>query len=594
MINSAAQIPKNLLKLRHIPNAGSLLALSVLVGFIGGAGAIGFHLSLEILSHYILGDLAGIKLYGSDGSGVIPRWLFFLIPVTGGLLSGFIVYRFAPEAAGHGTDAMIDSFHNGGGRVRKRVPLVKAITSLITISSGGSAGIEGPIAQIGSGMGSILTRFFKMTTRYRRLMLLAGTAAGLGAIFKAPLGGALTSVEILYKEDFESDAIMTSIIASVVAFTTYTAYAGHIPVFGNLPEFEFHNAYELLFYLLLGGLCAPASWFYVKVFYYIHDFFARLKIPNTLKPAIGGLVVGLLFYLRPEIIGGSWEHLVQAMDGTMVAKFGQNTFLVLLLIGFIKILATAFTVGSGGSGGVFGPSLFIGGMLGGAMGYSLNYWFPEIVTQPGAFVLVGMGAFFAGAAKAPIASVVMVCELTGTYSLLPPLMFASVVHIAIAKKWSIYRNQVDNKFSSPAHRAEMNIDILKYVTVGDVLPEVKTAYAVHPNNTLKDLEEVLSSSEDDIFIVTDQGNLVGLLDVQTVRKVIFDPSVASLVIVEDLMRPPRMLLEKMDLHLALQIFIKSQLIQLPVVDDNNKVIAMLRHQDIITAYDNIIRGKTQT
>ncbi|MGL1902089.1 MAG: chloride channel protein [Fibrobacterales bacterium] len=584
-------VSKAIKKARIISNTGPLLLFSAGVGVITGLAAVVFHFILDQSVEHILGTFAGVAPWGSDVTALIPRYLFFIIPTLGGLLSGILVYKLAPETAGHGTDAMIDNFHNKGGRVRKRVPFVKAITSIITIASGGSAGIEGPTAQIGSGIGSLFSRLFTVTTKMRRLIMLSGTAAGLGAIFKAPLGGALTSVEILYKEDFESDGFLSSIIASVVAYTTYASIVGYGAVFGDLMEFTFTGPKELVFYCLLGVLCAPFSWVYIKTFYAIRDFFAKLPIPNMFKPAVGGLAVGIIFYIRPEVISGGWDYLIDAMQGDL-AVGSSTTMLVLTLlaISVVKILATSFTVASGGSGGVFGPSLFIGGMFGGALGYTCHALFPEIVTQPGAFVIVGMGAFFAGAANAPVATVVMVCELTGNYNLLAPLMIASAIHIYFAHKWSIYENQVHNKFSSRAHRNDMNIDVLKNLMVKDVIDPSRPIVRVNRMDSLKKLERVMANTDEDLFLVVNNDDtIIGLVDTHTIRKVIFEESASELVIVDDMMDKVQLLYEHMDLHTTLQAFLRHGIGELPVVDSEGKIISTIKQKDIINAYNDILK-----
>ena len=347
-------------RIRHLNHQGPILLVSAVIGLVGGFVAISFHSLLEYLHHLIIIEWAGID---SLKDPIIPRYLFWLVPTLGGLVSGILVFKLAPETAGHGTDAMINTFHNKGGKVRKRVPLVKSLTSIFTIASGGSAGYEGPVAQVGSGLGSMLTRLFKLHPKNRRILTLAGTAAGLGAIFKAPLGGALTSVEVLYKEDFETDAFLTSIIASVVGYTTYCTFLGYEPVLSSVPRVVFNDFRHVFFYLLLGVLLAPFSWVYVKVFYSIRNGFRKLSIPQHFHPAIGGLFVGLLFYIEPRIIGGGWSYL---LDIFFVDSPSFWFALSLLGLCIFKIVATSFTVGSGGSGGVFGPSLFIGGVIGGA------------------------------------------------------------------------------------------------------------------------------------------------------------------------------------------------------------------------------------
>lgn len=581
------RLPQRLRHLRLINTKGPILLLATLIGVIGGLGAIGFYALLKLCLGFFLGKLAGVEPFGNEG--IIPHYLFFLIPTMGGLVSGYIVYKFAPEAQGHGTDAMINTFHNKGGKVRKRVPLVKAISSILTISSGGSAGYEGPVAQIGSGMASLVSKFFHVSTKTRRILTLAGTAAGLGAIFKAPLGGAITSVEVLYKEDFESDAFLTSIIASVVAYATYCSVMGYEAVFSTLPKYLSENLWELLGYIVLGVLCAPVSWTYVKTFESVQKLFLKIPGPIYIRPAIGGLAVGIMFYGVPEIIAGGWNFLVDVMR---TPDYSLKAAGILLMLAFMKMIATSFTVGSGGSGGIFGPSLFIGGMLGGAVGTALNYFFPAIIHHPGSFVLVGMGAFFSGAANAPIASVIMVCELTGNYNLLAPLMLASAIHIFLAQKWSIYGSQVKNKFSSRAHKYDINVDVLRGVIVGEVLKDINKSFlTVAPSDSIKSLEKLLSDTESDMFPVVEKQKIIGILDVHAIRKAIFDQSISSLVIVEDLMEKVTFLRKDMDLHTASQVFLRSGHQELPVISQETKeVFATLKSNEIMNAYDSCIKS----
>jgi CIC family chloride channel protein len=480
---------------------------------------------------------------------------------------------------------MIDNFHNRGGKVRKRVPLVKAVSSIITISTGGSAGHEGPTAQIGSGLGSIVSRLFRVPEKMGRLLLLAGTASGLGAIFRAPLGGALTSVEVLYKEDFESEGFLPCIVASVVAYATFTQITGLTGSVFHIPNMQAASAVELFFFALLGVLCAPVSWLFVRSFYFSIDTFRSIPIPRHFKPALGGLGVGLIAYFCPQAVGGGWEYLGQAMHG-------QIAFHVLLWIVGFKIVTTCLTVGSGGSGGIFGPALFIGGMLGGAFGFSMQYIAPGIVQNPATYILVGMGAFFAGAANAPIASIIMVCEITGNYDLLAPLMLASVIHIMLSRNWSIYKNQKFNKFDSPVHKEELNTDILKSIPLSSAFTSDDSTQILHPEDSLNKVKSLMGDSEQDMFPVVDSNNmLVGLLGMGTIRKVILESSAQVLVIVEDMMTPSYYLRESMDLHTALQYFLRSHQKQLPVMPpegEKQEILGLMTYEDIMQAYDKYL------
>ena len=510
-----------------------------------------------------------------------PRpWLLFLVPVFGGLLSGLLVYTFAPEAEGHGTDAMIDAFHNKEGIIRGRIPFVKGLASIITLSTGGSAGREGPIAQIGAGFGSWLGQVLKLDVKDRRLLLLAGTAGGLGAIFRAPLGGALTSIEVLYKEDFETEGAITSIVASVVAYTIFTFFLGHGHIFST-PELKFRDPTELIFYAILGLICAPLGGLYSKIFYGMRDhFFKKIPIKKHFIPAIGGIGVGLIGLFIPQVMGGGYGTIQAAI-------LGQVTITLMAALIFLKMLTTSFTISSGGSGGVFGPTLFIGGMIGGVVGQLAHMYFPGIITQPGAFVLVGMAAFFAGVANAPMGAMIMVCEMTGSYGLLAPLMLVSVISIMFSHKWSIYEKQVKNKFHSPAHVNDMTVNVLQEIKVGNIFRPEAVVTALSGSMKFKDLKDVISRTKESYFPVVDaDGRLTGILNLHDIRTVLFEEGLSDLVVVGELASPPVYVRPEDDLFQALSKFIDSGYGQIPVVDDakGGLILGLLEHEDVIAAY----------
>ena len=428
------------------------LGLAAVIGCVTGFVAVAFHYGLE----------TAVNVVSMPWTlGLVPDWVFGVVPALGGLIVGLFIHKVAraPETAGQGTDKMIYSFHNQGGNVRARVAPVKFLASIITLSTGGSAGYEGPISQIGSGIASTICKLFKMPRMLRGQFLLAGTAAGLGAIFKAPLAGALTSVEMLYREDFESNAFATSIVSSVVSFTVYIAFVGTAPIISGVPAIPFTNGVELFACALLGIFCFPFSYLYVRCYYASERRFNKWTIPLWLKPAIGGAFISFLVVTFPEVSGGGFDFIDSLMAG-IVPHSALGVFFLLQVV-IAKIVATALTVGSGGSGGVFGPSLFIGGVVGAIFAGICELLFPGLIRMPEMFILVGMAAFFAGAAKAPIAGVVMVCEMTGSYSLLPGLLIAAVMHMAFSRNWTIYKSQVLNKFASPAHRRDMDREIIQ-------------------------------------------------------------------------------------------------------------------------------------
>ena len=573
--------------------------LGILIGVVSGIGAAGFFYVLQLVKHFTFHGLAGYaspapqgELLFEAGSGLQFRpWVFFLLPLVGGLLSGLIVYRFAPEAEGHGTDAMIDAFHNKGGRIRPRVPFVKSIATICTLACGGSAGREGPIAQIGAGFGSMVAGFFKLSDRERRILLLAGCGAGLSAIFRAPLGGALTAIEVLYKEDFETEALIPTIISSVTAYIIFTLFFGSQPIF-YFPGYTFADPRELIFYALLGLICIPLGIFYIKVFYGMRDrIFRSINIPRYYKPMLGGLGVALIGLWFPQIYGDGWGWL-------QLAILGKLSISVMLAIALMKIFATSCTISSGGSGGVFGPTLFIGGMLGGAIGLLSNHFFPEIIGHPGAFVVVGMASFFAGVANAPMGSLLMCSEMTEGYGLIVPLMLVSIIALLFTRKYSIYEKQVQNRFYSPAHIGDFTINILEEMKVKDyyspkAIPPIArtTPYGV--------LKNIFAASINDCFPVCDEsGEIIGCINWHQARPIVFEHGLDQLLIAQDLMITPAATLTPDDsLYEALIKFLntdqKEGLIVNP--ENPNQVLGVLRHDDLVHAYNReITRRKNET
>lgn len=557
------------------------ILLAALIGVVTGFVAIAFHETLSFVTYWVR--------YPWTGEASLPYWTFMVIPPLGGLICGILIHVLTktPEAAGQGTDNMIYAFHHQGGRVRKRVAPVKFLSSIITLGSGGSAGYEGPISQIGSGIASSICSLFKMPRSLRGQFSLAGTAAGLGAIFKAPLAGALTSVEVLYKEDFEAGAFATSIVAAVISFTVYTAWIGIEPMFPGVPNFNFVNAKELFFCALLGIFCVPFSLLYVWSYNETEKRFSRSNMPSILKPALGGLFVGILFIAYPEIAGGGFGFIGDLMqDKQTVAGLGVLT---LAAIAIAKIVGTAFTVGSGGSGGVFGPALFIGALVGASFAGIIALLFPGVLREPEAMILIGMGAFFAGSSKASIAGVVMVCEMTGSYSLLPGLLIASVMHVALSRRWTIYKSQVKNKFASPVHRAEMDPDVLRVITVGEVMIKAPI-HILQANDVLSTVKPFMDSKH--TFPVYDQEKYIGLLEMNSARyNLITAPTLSEQILVSDCVVKVPLLNRSLDLHSAMRLFLRLGNTDFYVKNKEGAIVGLLSHSSILKAYDNTVSQK---
>jgi CIC family chloride channel protein len=581
----------------RMKSIGRWIVLGMTVGVVSGLGAILFNYLLISGSRFFMTDLVAWVIPESFRAvrilGFPPgQWLMIVIPALGGLISGFLVYRFAPEAEGHGTDAMIDSFHRKGGAVRPRVPVIKTIASAITIGSGGSAGKEGPIAQIGSGFASILATLLKMDEPSRRLMLLAGAAGGIGAIFKAPLGAALFATEVLYrKPEFEFEGIIPCIISSIVAFTVYSLHTGYGTIF-TIPNLAPVTApVELLLYGIFGILCAAVGYVYIRFFYGMRDFFAsRLRVNKIYRPAVGGLLLGLLAFFLPEVLGGGYGWIQSAIDGRMAMR-------LMLLLVFAKIVSTSLTIGSGGSGGVFAPSLFIGAMLGGFYGHFCGSLFPQWSLHPSAFVLVGMGGFFAGVAKVPIASLIMVAEMTGGYSLIVPLMIVSTISYLLLGDVSLYEKQVPARIDSPAHLGDFAVDTLEHVCVSDAVPPDRKVETI-PENCSFDalLQRIVDSTQSNFPVVDANGCLTGILSISDVRRVMLAEELHNLVVAKDVATENILTVTPGDdLKTALRMMTKAEVRELPVVDpgDPKKLISMISRKDIIrTYYEKIEKVKT--
>jgi CIC family chloride channel protein len=555
-------------------------------------GAILFNFLLQRGTQFFMKDLLTLvlpkELHEVPFFGIpLSRWMIVWIPALGGLLSGLIVFHFAPETEGHGTDAMVESFHRKKGVVRRRVPIIKTIASAITIGSGGSAGKEGPIAQIGSGFASFLASLLKMDERDRRIMLLAGAAGGLGAIFKAPLGSALFATEVLYRRpEFEFEGIIPCILSSIVGYTVFTLYYGWGTLFRIPTLIPVITPSELLLYAIFGMVCAIAGFVYISFFYGLRDrFFKSLVLPRSLKPAFGGLLLGALAFFFPQVLGGGYDWIQSAIDGNLTVK-------LMLVLAFAKIVATSFTISSGGSGGVFAPSLFIGAMLGGFYGNLCSELFPDLVINPSAFVLVGMGGFFAGVAKVPIASLIMVTEMTGGYSLIVRLLIVSTISYLLLGEFSLYEKQVPMRVDSPAHTGDFAIDILDHISVREALPPDRKVETIPEGMGFEEIIKLIVDSNQSNFPVVDQDNrLRGILSLTDIRRVMLEKELHSLVVAKDMGTEEVLTVTLEDnLNTALKKMTEAEIRELPVVskEDSRRVISMVSRKDVIRTYHNEI------
>lgn len=447
-----------------------LLVAGALVGVIAGLGSIAFYSALKWATELFLGQGVGFipPAPASEGATVVEtisrRWMIPVITTVGGFISGLLVYKLAPEAEGHGTDAAIESFHHNEGLIRTRIPVLKLVASAVTIGSGGSAGREGPTAQIAAGFGSLVGRVFKLSTHERRILVAAGIGAGIGSIFKAPLGGAVLSMEILYLEGFEVEALVPSLVASTIGYTLYSTWAGFTIIFGSEFSATFQDPYSLGFYAALGTMCGLIGILYPRCMYRLRDYFRSWNIPNSLKPAIGGLGVGIIGLFLPQVLGMGYGWIQLVMQPQISIPLG-----IMVLLIFAKIAATSLTIASGGSGGVFAPGLFIGAMIGAAFWAGLHGAVGHVPPTPEGFVVVGMMALFGGVAHAPLAVMLMVADMTASHTMLAPAMIAVGISYFIVGQTTIYESQLPSPALSPAHGGRYSIPVLRRLRVKDAM-----------------------------------------------------------------------------------------------------------------------------
>ncbi len=579
---------------KDIKVAGKWLFRFILIGLIAGCGAILFHYLCGLGMHYFLDLMAGYRPDHPAGEHLLlpstdtpfNRWMLLILPALGGLVSGWLVYTFAPEAEGHGTDAAIDAYHHKGGLIRSRIPIIKTIASTITLTTGGSGGREGPIAQIGAGFGSFLAQKLKLSERERRIMMAAGIGAGVGSIFRAPLAGALFAAEVLYRDpDFESEVIIPAGISSVVAYCIFCLVFGWGSLFDS-PDFKFQNPLELGPYLVLAGVLVVTAVLYIKVFYGMIGLFHKLKVPNHIKPAIGGLCTGIIGFFLPYTLAFGYGMAQQAI-------FNQLAISTLIALAIGKIFTTSFSIGSGGSGGVFGPSVVIGGAMGGAVGKLFHSFIPNIVAQPGAFVIVGMAGFFAAASNAPISTIIMISEMTNSYHLLLPSLLVCSVCYLLSQRWTIFENQVKSRIDSPAHAGEFMIDVLQTIKVGSLRHLIKDVRCVNEDMMFSEFKTIFPSTKQHYFPVMNKtGALSGIFSSTDIREVIFTPHIEQLVVMKDIMTTDLIytyLTE--DLNTVLFKLTQKNIDALPVVeeDDHGELIGLIYRRDIISFYNDHIK-----
>ncbi len=610
---------------RRLRPQARLLGLSLGIGVIAGLGAVVFYLATRFVFYYALDVLVGYHAHGpANEPPLFPEsaesfrwWLLLIVPAAGGLVSGFLVYTLAPEAEGHGTDSAIAAYHFKGGQIRPLVPLVKIVASAVTLGTGGSGGREGPIAQIGAGFGSWLGGLLRLRPAERRLLMAAGMGAGIAAIFRAPLAGALFAAEVLYRSpDFESEVVIPAALASITAYCTFGLIFAHWAGLGWDPLFAidpdllkqmvFTDPLHLVPYLLLALFMAVLAMLYTRSFYGLTELFRRVPLRPHFKPALGAFlaaVVALVLYFALHemrvfaVLSFGYGILQDSLTRIPGESADLSLAVLLLAVAVGKIVTTGLTIGSGGSGGVFGPSMVIGGCGGGALGILLNRVFPAgWMPPPASFILVGMAGFFAAAAKTPLSTLVMVSELTGNYNLLLPTLWVCTIAFLLSDEQSIYSSQVASRSRSPAHQGAYVREVLTGLRVGSFITPLHQTPFLDPGARVAEVIERLNGSPFQAVPVVDaEGRLQGMVTMEEVLLASQSPHLRTLLVAADLMRAVPPLTPDDPLDQAMELFVESDLLVLPVIEeaDSQRVLGIVKRADISGTYLRHLQG-TQT
>lgn len=571
-----------------------LIVTSLIVGIGTGVGAVIFR--------YLIDGVAWISyVWIPSITGAWGRGYVILVPAIGGLCVGLLVYFFAPEAKGHGVPEVMEAVALKGGRIRPVVAVVKSLASSITIGSGGSAGREGPIVQIGSALGSTVGQLFQLSDNRIRNLVACGSAAGIAATFHAPIAGVIFALEVILGE-FTLQHFSTIVIAAVSASVIGQAAFGDIPAF-PIPPYHIESTWEFALFPFLGLLAAIVGLIFVRLLYGTEDIFDRLKrFPPWIKPAIGGALLGLLGFTYPFIFRIQWEQQPQffnvgydVIEGALTGKLLLGVILSLL---FLKLLATPLTLGSGGSGGVFAPSLFMGAMLGSAFGIVVNALFPGMTAPPGAYGLVGMGAVFSAVAHAPITAVLIMFELTNDYRIILPLMLTVGISTFIGHKLlqgeSIYTVKLSRR--GVRLRSGQDTDLMQGVLVEEVM--TSQIDAVRRTTTIGELSHIAQATYHHGFPVIDEDdNLWGIVTVTDLEGA-FQGNLPRSTMVEEICTPGERLLvcyPDENISAVLSRMGPRGLGRMPVVsrDNQRQMLGLVRRSDIVRAYMLSITRKAE-
>jgi chloride channel protein, CIC family len=564
----------------NLHSVAVLMTLATVVGLGTGFAAVLFIKGIAALTYFCF--VQGLPQILAP----LGRFWIVLIPVLGALIAGPLIAFWAVEAKGHGVPEVLTAISTKGGRIRPRVALVKSVASVFCIGSGGSAGREGPIVQVGAALGSTAAQVLGLSTERMITLVACGAAAGISATFNAPIAGVVFAMEVILGE-FTTHYFGMVVISSVAASVVSRHFLGTNPAF-TVPSYSLVSASELPFYAVLGALAALVGWGFVGILYYAEERFDVWHSAAAFKPAAGAVMVGLIALLYPQALGTGLPIIGQALQGTL------PTALMLALV-FAKLFATTFTLGSGNSGGVFSPSLFMGAMLGGAFGALVHAAFPGFTGDVGAYALVGMAAVFSAAAHAPLTASLIVFEMSGDYRLILPLMITVGLSTLISQRLrgeSIYTLKLARR-NIPLER-DRDIDIMRGLTVGEVM--TRDPDVIRGDATLQALSEALMQTRHHGFPVLDrEKRLVGVVTYDDLRQATANGTSPDRTVADITRRDVARVSPRDTLSKALMIMSERELGRLPVVDpdDPSRLVGLLRRADIVRAYRRALLRKLE-
>lgn len=566
---------------KKAPWVPRMLVLAFLIGIVGGLAAVGFHYLIYLFQRVFWGATSSITLLDSIRS--LPWYYRILVPAFGGLVVGPMVTYVVKEARGHGVPEVMEAVALKGGVIRFAVAPFKALTSAITIGSGGSAGSEGPIVQIGASFGSSLGSFLSLTPDKVKTLLAAGAAAGIAGTFNAPMAGVLFSVEIILRE-IKLESFSPMIIAAVTGTAVANSIFGRSGPIFSIPVHQLVSYWELFFYVGLGFFTAGVALFYSNFLYWIEDLFDKIPIPDVLKPSLGGLMLGVMALALPAVHSSGYPVMESALYGQI--SYG---FIFILMVG--KIIATSLTLGSGGSGGIFAPGLFIGAMAGSFYGSVVGMVFPNITAVASSYGMVGMGAVFAGATHAPLSSIMIVFEMTRDPKIILPLMFACIISSIVTEKV-----QKRNIYTTKLLRRGVDIEnisetaLLEKVQVREVM--ISDPVVITGELTIAQARDVFRKTFLSYLPVIDNSSnaFIGMLNYHSVFGYGDEDYDADEEISKLAYLPPVVLHENDHLLKALRALDMDDIQVLPVFKDvgSIQIVGVLSRGDILHAYNQRI------